>query len=106
MKLTDLHPASSQLLQFDGSVPIPLQVGDLNLDGYPDVLAIVKSEKGSSVVLLENIPCEKEVCTAEAVAAGRRTLRLHKDSAELSKVPNVRRATFLDLDEKVGAMRS
>ncbi|KAK3085956.1 hypothetical protein FSP39_011271 [Pinctada imbricata] len=59
-----------------GYNPISLRVGDFNLDGYPDLLGVIKntSSKGVTIqqaVLFENIPCSGPNC-----AGSERTFRI------------------------------
>ena len=43
------------------SIPIPLRLGDFNLDGFPDILGVIYNEtsQDSQAVLFENIPNNK-----------------------------------------------
>nr|XP_005003512.1 LOW QUALITY PROTEIN: T-cell immunomodulatory protein [Cavia porcellus] len=45
-------------------IPITLHIGDYNMDGYPDALAILKNTSGSSRIwfILENVPCQNASC--------------------------------------------
>lgn len=80
----------------------PVQIGDINLDGYSDVMMVVQPPTGSSsAVLMENIPCTEELCGEAATREERRTLApLTKGVDALFQVANVKRATFVDLGEK------
>ncbi len=46
------------------SFPMTLHIGDYNMDGYPDALAILKNTSGSNqqAFLLENVPCNNASC--------------------------------------------
>eukprot|EP00058_Branchiostoma_floridae_P008635 XP_002594123.1 hypothetical protein BRAFLDRAFT_118775 [Branchiostoma floridae] len=79
-----------------GHLPITLRMGDHNLDGYPDALAViqVRTDKGPErrAALLINSPCvEAGSCTP-----GGRTFTVQP----ITGVPNVTVATFFDLFEK------
>lgn len=87
---------------FDGyySRTISLRVGDYNLDGYPDLIGVVVSEKENDqhkeerAVVLENVPCkvsEKVKCPFP------RTFNLRFDV--LQDYQNVTLATFYDIHD-------
>ncbi|KAJ3412080.1 hypothetical protein HDV05_001304 [Chytridiales sp. JEL 0842] len=56
-------------------LPLPLQIGDYNKDGYPDILLITSNKDDSSkthIRLLESVPCTKSLCSKEDVEQKRR----------------------------------
>ncbi|CAG8433014.1 6316_t:CDS:10 [Ambispora gerdemannii] len=81
---------------FKGTLPVPIRIGDYNLDGYPDLLVI--SDSGH-VSLLQSIPCN-ENCSKPAVAAQRRTFsKVFAGAKILNSINKATAAAFLDLDE-------
>uniref|UniRef100_A0A8C9V3V3 Integrin alpha FG-GAP repeat containing 1 n=1 Tax=Scleropages formosus TaxID=113540 RepID=A0A8C9V3V3_SCLFO len=78
-------------------MPITLHLGDYNLDGFPDALAILRNTSGSAqqAFLLENVPCSNTSCRD----AGR-TFRIHWDQSDLSSIRGAAViATFFDIYE-------
>jgi integrin alpha FG-GAP repeat containing protein 1 len=83
---------------FRGKLPIPIHVGDYNLDGYPDLL-VTTSER---VLLLQSILCDTTLCSSSAQKAGRRSFSVVSTGAEvLNKISNPSQAAFFDIDEDV-----
>ncbi|GAA5798014.1 hypothetical protein HPULCUR_003412 [Helicostylum pulchrum] len=81
---------------FRGHLPIPIHVGDYNMDGYPDLL-VTTSER---VILLESIPCDSNICSSATEKAGRRSFELVTAGADiLNKISNPSQAAFFDIDE-------
>lgn len=86
--LADLVGAGAGLLMrddsFDPSLPVPLKIGDLNLDGFPDIVPIVG---GTPKILLSK---------------GGRSFELVRDDVEaLDAMDDARGVAFVDLDEDV-----
>ncbi|OCT84613.1 hypothetical protein XELAEV_18022766mg [Xenopus laevis] len=75
------------------SIPITLHIGDYNMDGYPDALAILKDTSGSSqqAFLLENVPCKNSTCT--------RMFEVHWEISDLNQIKDAEVATFFDIYE-------
>ncbi|XP_048886004.1 T-cell immunomodulatory protein [Brienomyrus brachyistius] len=75
-------------------LPITLHLGDYNLDGFPDALAVLKNTSGKTqqAFLLENVPCDNASCRA----AGR-AFRIHSDLGAVGGAAAV--ATFFDIYE-------
>ncbi|KAI7881702.1 hypothetical protein K492DRAFT_236516 [Lichtheimia hyalospora FSU 10163] len=81
---------------FQGQLPVPVQPGDYNLDGYPDLLVTTNKQ----VLLLENTVCNNRLCSSRASQAGRRTFTIVKDGTDaLTKISRPKHATFFDIDE-------
>lgn len=107
----DNNLASSSLLLFDvshdPSIPIPLRVGDYNLDGYPDLMIILATARGTTTVrLLQSETCSssnsKECGSGKAAEKGRRRFReVVKGAEALTTMEDVRGASFMDIDEDV-----
>ncbi|KAM9301497.1 T-cell immunomodulatory protein [Gastrophryne carolinensis] len=75
------------------SLPITLHIGDYNMDGYPDALAILRNTSGSDqqAFLLENVPCKNSTCSRE--------FEVHWDIADLNQIKDALVATFFDIYE-------
>ncbi|XP_048372130.1 T-cell immunomodulatory protein [Sphaerodactylus townsendi] len=78
------------------SVPITLHIGDYNMDGYPDALAILKNTSGSNqqAFLLENVPCNNASCRGIG-----RMFKVHWDLSDLNQIEGAVVATFFDIYE-------
>ncbi|XP_073515778.1 T-cell immunomodulatory protein [Phyllobates terribilis] len=75
------------------SLPIFLHVGDYNMDGYPDALAILRNTSGSEqqAFLLENVPCKNSSCF--------RMFDVHWEISDLNQITDAAMASFFDLYE-------
>uniref|UniRef100_A0A3P9MGE3 Integrin alpha FG-GAP repeat containing 1 n=1 Tax=Oryzias latipes TaxID=8090 RepID=A0A3P9MGE3_ORYLA len=78
------------------SQPLVLHIGDYNLDGFPDALAILRNISGSDqrAFLLENVPCTSPGCSSVG-----RTFHVHWDQSDLGAIQNAVMATFFDIYE-------
>ncbi|KAI1904078.1 hypothetical protein AGOR_G00001970 [Albula goreensis] len=78
------------------NTPITLHLGDYNLDGFPDALAILRNTSGSNqqAFLLENVPCANASCRGVG-----RTFLIHWDLTDLASIPDAVVATFFDIYE-------
>ncbi|KAI1890185.1 hypothetical protein AGOR_G00171080 [Albula goreensis] len=76
--------------------PITLHLGDYNLDGFPDALAILRNTSGSGqkAFLLENVACNNASCRG-----ARRMFRVLWDLSDLSSIQGAVVATFFDIYE-------
>jgi len=107
--LSALFPVSGgsstpSLLVLDASytppLPIPLKLGDANLDGFPDLLVIVTSPPDHIPKLLFSVPCSNGAVGCAADGSGRRGWTVAKKGAEyLDAVKDARGVSFLDMDE-------
>ncbi|KAJ1975956.1 hypothetical protein H4R34_004150 [Dimargaris verticillata] len=100
----DLLPEESVVLadtNFRGQHPLRLQLGDINYDGFADVMLTTKTSQGQYALrLLQSVPCESGTCDASALATGRRTFAVIKDGVgALKPVPGLQIGTFFDLDD-------
>lgn len=89
---------------FTPSLPIALKIGDANLDGFPDLLAITVSESGNNHIpnLVYSVSCGNFVAGCPKGADDRRGWKLATKGAKvLEDVKDARALTFLDLDEDV-----
>uniref|UniRef100_A0A3B3DW73 Integrin alpha FG-GAP repeat containing 1 n=1 Tax=Oryzias melastigma TaxID=30732 RepID=A0A3B3DW73_ORYME len=78
------------------SQPLVLHIGDYNLDGFPDALAILRNISGSGqrAFLLENVACSSPGCSGVG-----RTFHIHWDQSDLGAIQNAVMATFFDIYE-------
>ncbi|XP_055504359.1 T-cell immunomodulatory protein [Leucoraja erinacea] len=76
--------------------PISIHIGDYNMDGFPDALAILKNTSGSNkqAFLLENVPCSDASCQSVG-----RMFRVLWDLTDLNRIKNAVVATFFDIYE-------
>ncbi|RDB23975.1 T-cell immunomodulatory protein [Hypsizygus marmoreus] len=99
-----LYPDSPSLLVFDTTynppLPIPLKLGDANLDGFPDFLAIIGSGKDRVPSLVFSMPCAPGIVGCSSSGAGRRGWQVATKGAEsLAAIKDARALSFLDMDE-------
>lgn len=86
-------------------IPLPIRLGDANLDGYTDLLFIIDShtvqdERTPKLVL--SVPCARGVAGCSANGSGRRGWKAVTAGAEfLDTITDARGVTFLDMDEDV-----
>ncbi|GAA5911051.1 hypothetical protein JCM6882_006862 [Rhodosporidiobolus microsporus] len=103
--LASLLPSHTLLLtspSFRGSFPTPPQIGDYNIDGYPDLLILSTPPTGTARVatLLQSRSCEKGSCTAMEVEKGRRAFRVVTEGADaLGKIRDVESVSWVDMDD-------
>ncbi|KAK2460674.1 hypothetical protein APHAL10511_007144 [Amanita phalloides] len=99
-----LFPEPRSLLVYDNSfqppVPLPLKLGDANLDGFPDILMITVKGKERIPALLFSVPCSASVVGCRSNGSGRRGWTVAtKDVQALSDIKDARSVSFLDIDE-------
>ncbi|KAI5249225.1 T-Cell Immunomodulatory Protein [Manis pentadactyla] len=77
-------------------IPITLHIGDYNMDGYPDALAILKNTSGSNqqAFLLENVPCNNASCEG-----AHRMFKVYWELMDLNQIRDAVVATFFDIYE-------
>ncbi|KAM9122398.1 T-cell immunomodulatory protein [Pangshura tecta] len=78
------------------SIPITLHIGDYNMDGYPDALAILRNTSGSNqqAFLLENVPCNNASCRSI-----HRMFKVYWELSDLNQIKDAVVATFFDIYE-------
>ncbi|KAM6324722.1 T-cell immunomodulatory protein [Podargus strigoides] len=78
------------------SFPITLHIGDYNMDGYPDALAILRNISGSNqqAFLLENVPCNNVSCKSV-----HRMFKVFWELSDLNQIKDAVVATFFDIYE-------
>lgn len=132
LRLEDVLPKQSSLLLADTShtppLPLPLRLGDANLDGFPDILAVTvgRASLDRIPVLLYNVPGKKHSgsngkrsfeesiglqalfatgngtigASSAKIGTGRRGFTPATTGAEvLAEITDARGVAFLDLDE-------
>ncbi|TFK88288.1 hypothetical protein K466DRAFT_489199 [Polyporus arcularius HHB13444] len=112
--LSDIFPPTSDsptapgLLVLDTTqtppVPVPIKLGDVNQDGFPDFLAVVVSGSGKrrprTPQLALSIPCAKNVAGCNGEGSGKRGWKVvKKDADPLHAIQDARSVAFLDMDE-------
>ena len=92
---------------FNPPLPIALKLGDVNLDGFPDLLAITVTGRDQTPHLIYSVPCETNLVGCAKDGSGRRGWKLAtKGVKTLEDVKDARSVTFLDMDEDVGFLLS
>lgn len=87
---------------FTPSLPVAFKLGDANLDGFPDLLAITVSGKDHVPNLVFSVPCAKGIPGCVQGGAGRRGWSVANTGVKaLDLVKDARSLAFLDLDEDV-----
>ncbi|XP_047436052.1 T-cell immunomodulatory protein isoform X2 [Mugil cephalus] len=77
------------------SQPLVLHLGDYNLDGFPDALAVLRNNSGGQqAFLLENVPCNNNSCHGIG-----RMFHIHWDLLDLGVIQHAVMATFFDIYE-------
>ncbi|KAG6896961.1 hypothetical protein C0992_005022 [Termitomyces sp. T32_za158] len=104
--LSALLPDSLSLLVLDTTyappIPLSLKLGDVNLDGFPDILLITGSGKDRIPSLVLSKPCAAGMVGCSANGMGRRGWEVAKSGADpLSTIKDARSVAFLDVDEDV-----
>lgn len=90
---------------FIGPSPVPIQTGDYNLDGYPDLLLMVSSQESRGGTngrpqLLQSFPCTKALCTAQETENHRRAFQpLSLGSEILTSIEDAKGVFFMDINE-------
>ncbi|KAF8590510.1 hypothetical protein K439DRAFT_1381934 [Ramaria rubella] len=113
--LTSIFPSSPYLLMTDTThippLPLSIRVGDLSLDGFPDLIPIVASAPHGGILgvgasvdrtprLLTSVPCARGLPGCGPNGQGRRGFKLTNSGAEaLQHIVDARGVTVLDLDE-------
>lgn len=84
-------------------LPVAFRVGDLNLDGYPDIIAIGVSESGNRTpYILNSVQCSHNIAGCGPGTKGRRGFQIATKGTEIMKhVIDARGVAVMDLDEDV-----
>ncbi len=88
-------------------LPLPIKLGDVNQDGFPDLLAILASGSASRPdripYIAYNVPCARGGAGCDENGKGKRAFKVLKRGGDvLGGIRDARGAAFLDLDEDVG----
>ncbi len=97
-KVSDL--VGGDLLVLDTTVspaiPVPIKLGDANLDGFPDLLFVTSGTPR----LVYSVPCGKGVAGCSAQGFGKRGWELEMGGADVMDViSDARGVAFVDMDE-------
>ena len=94
---------------YDPPLPVPLKVGDLNLDGFVDIVPIIATPSGdrsrlsTTPKILGSVACSKGVVGCGPDGKGRRGLSvLGRDNNVLDGFQDARGVVLVDIDEDVG----
>ncbi|GAA5911057.1 FG-GAP repeat domain-containing protein [Sporobolomyces salmoneus] len=100
------HNLVTSSTSFRGFLPTPPQIGDYNIDGYPDLLLLVSPQAHSSqrrVKLLQSRPCSPGKCTEAQIRTSRRRYEVVEGDAkgveEMEKFTDVESVSWVDLDD-------
>lgn len=112
--VTDIFPATNGAPQFllvldtsqSPAVPIPIKLGDVNQDGFPDILAVLASGTSSrsdrTPRLAYSVTCGKGKAGCRSDGSGHNGWDVLQKGAEvLSEVKDARSVALLDMDEDV-----
>ena len=114
--VTDLFPKASLLVldtRSSPSVPLPIRLGDANLDGFPDLLLITATNPHGGFLgigdisdrtprLALSVPCGKGIAGCDSSGHGRVGWRVVKKDAEaMNHIVDAASASFIDVDEDV-----
>lgn len=82
-------------------IPLPLRPGDFDVDGFPDLLVTVKTDRGTQVKILKNVPCGKGVAGCAGQPKGARGLVVGqgKGYEALEAITDAEGASWIDLDD-------
>lgn len=98
-------PTPSLLVQdtsFSPSIPLSLTLGDVNLDGFPDILLIVSSSQGRTPKMIYSVPCSHGIAGCDQSGNGKRGWQVAtKGVKSLEAVKDARGISFVDMDEDV-----
>ena len=95
------------------AVPLPIRLGDANLDGFPDLLFITASSPHGGFLGIGDVsdrtprlalstPCAKGVAGCDESGHGRVGWKVvKKDADTMNRIVDASNAAFLDIDEDV-----
>ena len=118
MPISDIFPGSSLVItdtRSSPSVPLPIRLGDANLDGFPDLLFVTASTHGGVLGigsatnrtprLLRSMPCSKGVSGCDKSGHGPVGWQPVKKNVDaLDSIVDASRAMFIDIDEDVSPL--
>ncbi|KAF8638878.1 hypothetical protein AX17_001933 [Amanita inopinata Kibby_2008] len=102
--LNSLFSEPTSLLVYDTSfeppLPLPLRLGDANLDGFPDLLMITTHGKKRIPNLVFSVPCAEDAAGCALNGSGKRGWMVAKKGVEaLEAIKDARSISFVDMDE-------
>ena len=94
---------------YDPPLPVPLKIGDLNLDGFVDIVPIIatpspndRSKLAKTPKILGSVACKKGVAGCGPDGQGRRGWSVvGRDNNVLEELTDVRGVVLVDTDEDV-----
>ncbi|GJJ12216.1 hypothetical protein Clacol_006457 [Clathrus columnatus] len=88
---------------YDPPLPVTVRIGDLTLDGYPDIIVIGVSGSGNrSPYILNSIPCSHNIAGCDSRGNGRRGFKVVTAGTEtVRRITDARGVAVMDLDEDV-----
>jgi len=99
IKIPIKAPIEYDNLYGKANIPIPIRIGDINMDGYPDIVLSI-SETSKPIEIYQSVPCNTKFgCNENATKANRRTLLYSEHSKVLNRRQNIRSASFMDIEE-------
>jgi len=99
IKIPIKAPIEYDNLYGEANIPIPIRIGDINMDGYPDIVLSI-SETSKPIEIYQSVPCNTKLgCNENATKANRRTLLYSEHSKVLNRRQNIRSAAFMDIEE-------
>jgi len=99
IKISIKQPIEYDSLYGKANIPIPIRIGDINMDGYPDIVLSI-NESSKPIEIYQSVPCTTKFgCNENATNAKRRTLLYSEHSKVLNRRQNIRSAAFMDIEE-------
>lgn len=103
--VSSILPSTSLLVYdttFTPPLPIPLKLGDADLDGFPDMLLISVQNRDHIPHLVYSVPCAAGLGSCSQSDTGRRGWNMATKGVEiLDGIKDARSLSFLDMDEDV-----
>ncbi|KAF8520193.1 hypothetical protein BU17DRAFT_46898 [Hysterangium stoloniferum] len=114
INFTSLFPSSSLLMSdmtHNPPIPLSIRVGDLSLDGFPDMIIIAASAPRGGILgvgatinytpyLLNSVPCAPNVAGCDTTGQGRRGFEVAMTGVDaLQQITDARGIAVLDIDE-------
>ena len=103
--VSSILPTSSLLVydtSFTPPLPIPLKLGDADLDGFPDMLAISVQGNEYTPRLVYSVPCAAGLGGCSKPGAAWRGWKMATKGVDiLNNIKDARSLSFLDMDEDV-----
>ncbi|BGP45902.1 hypothetical protein JCM10450v2_001737 [Rhodotorula kratochvilovae] len=92
------HELVTSSSAYRGAYPVAPQIGDYNIDGYPDLLVVAQKGRDRLAYVLQSRQCEKGACSASEIEMRRRAFRVVSEGADaLGKIKDVESASWFDI---------